>query len=168
MDLATTAQLLGNFGEFFGAIAVVVTLAYLAVQIRQNTKMMRVTVRQAAAHGHVEASKITADPEVADRLGPFLTGEKAFTDLSSAEALMLFSFSNAHTNNLENTFYQTREGLLDDLDTASRRMRSHLSAPVLRRAWRESGVRELRSEEFRAAMDTIAAELDAEQDSTVA
>ncbi len=31
-------QLLGNFGEFVGAIAVVATLAYLAVQIRQNTK----------------------------------------------------------------------------------------------------------------------------------
>ena len=37
MDLMETAQLLGNFGEFFGAIAVVVTLAYLAVQLRQNT-----------------------------------------------------------------------------------------------------------------------------------
>ena len=31
------AQLLGNYGEFVGALAVVVTLGYLAVQIRQNT-----------------------------------------------------------------------------------------------------------------------------------
>ena len=37
MTLMETAQLLGNFGEFIGAIAVVVTLAYLATQIRQNT-----------------------------------------------------------------------------------------------------------------------------------
>ncbi len=34
MTLMDTAQLLGNFGEFFGAIAVVGTLAYLAVQVR--------------------------------------------------------------------------------------------------------------------------------------
>jgi hypothetical protein len=37
MDHEAFAQLLGNYGEFFGAIAVVVTLGYLAVQIRQNT-----------------------------------------------------------------------------------------------------------------------------------
>ena len=38
MDLMDTAQLLGNFGEFVAAIGVVATLAYLAVQIRQNTR----------------------------------------------------------------------------------------------------------------------------------
>ena len=37
MDHHGFAQLLGNYGEFFGAIAVVVTLGYLAVQIRHNT-----------------------------------------------------------------------------------------------------------------------------------
>ena len=37
MDHQTFAQLLGNYGEFVGAIAVVVTLIYLAIQVRQNT-----------------------------------------------------------------------------------------------------------------------------------
>jgi len=41
MDLMSTAQLLGNLGEFFGAIAVVVTLAYLAFQVRQTTQQLR-------------------------------------------------------------------------------------------------------------------------------
>ena len=43
MDLMSTAQLLGNFGEFVGAIAVVATLIYLSVQIRQNTKQVAST-----------------------------------------------------------------------------------------------------------------------------
>jgi len=34
MDLMSTAQLLGNLGEFLGSVAVVVTLLYLAVQVR--------------------------------------------------------------------------------------------------------------------------------------
>jgi hypothetical protein len=34
MDLMSTAQLLGNFGEFLGSVVVIVTLVYLAVQIR--------------------------------------------------------------------------------------------------------------------------------------
>lgn len=36
MDLMQTVELLGNFGEFVGAIAIIITLVYLAVQIRQT------------------------------------------------------------------------------------------------------------------------------------
>ena len=38
MEHQALAQLLGNYGEFLGSIAVVVTLGYLVVQIRQNTR----------------------------------------------------------------------------------------------------------------------------------
>jgi len=40
MDLISISQLLGNFGEFVGAIAVVITLIYLTAQIRQNTNAL--------------------------------------------------------------------------------------------------------------------------------
>ena len=39
-------EALGNIGDFLGGIGVVVTLLYLAAQIRQNTKMMRGAARQ--------------------------------------------------------------------------------------------------------------------------
>ena len=39
MEHQALAQLLGNYGEFVGAIAVVATLAYLAVQIRQSNNL---------------------------------------------------------------------------------------------------------------------------------
>jgi hypothetical protein len=40
MDHLTFAQLLGNYGEFVGAIAVVATLGYLATQVRHSTNMI--------------------------------------------------------------------------------------------------------------------------------
>lgn len=40
MDIQGVAELLGNFGEFIGAIAVVVTLIYLAAQVRQSRESM--------------------------------------------------------------------------------------------------------------------------------
>jgi len=46
MGLMESAQLLGNFGEFVGAIAVVVTLGYLAVQIRQSRLVAQTTAIQ--------------------------------------------------------------------------------------------------------------------------
>ena len=38
---------LGNLGEFVGAIGVVVSLVYLAYQIRQNTAAVRASTHQA-------------------------------------------------------------------------------------------------------------------------
>jgi hypothetical protein len=38
MDHQVFAQLLGNYGEFFGSIAVFITLAYLSIQIRSSNK----------------------------------------------------------------------------------------------------------------------------------
>ena len=44
-----TLMELGALGEFVGAIAVVVTLGYLAIQIRQNTRAMQESRRLALA-----------------------------------------------------------------------------------------------------------------------
>jgi hypothetical protein len=44
MDHQAIAQLLGNYGEFVGALAVVATLFYLAVQVRQNSAQLRESV----------------------------------------------------------------------------------------------------------------------------
>jgi len=41
MDHLTIAQLLGNYGEFFGSIAVVATLVYLARQVHQSSQLSR-------------------------------------------------------------------------------------------------------------------------------
>jgi hypothetical protein len=41
MDHQAFAQLLGNYGEFVGAIAVVITLAYLARQVHQRARCTR-------------------------------------------------------------------------------------------------------------------------------
>ena len=49
MDHQVFAQLLGNYGEFIGSIAVLVTLVYLAIQIRQNTRAMESTRRHELA-----------------------------------------------------------------------------------------------------------------------
>ncbi len=44
MDHQAIAQLLGNYGEFVGAIVVVITLGYLVVQVNQNTKALKTNI----------------------------------------------------------------------------------------------------------------------------
>ena len=65
MELQATAQLLGNLGEFVGAIAVVVTLFYLAVQVRRNTQALRLASSDSIAQGILELNKMPIEsPEV--------------------------------------------------------------------------------------------------------
>jgi len=55
MDHQAFAQLLGNYGEFVGAIAVVATLAYLAVQIRQSNKLENAESIRTTTQNYVNA-----------------------------------------------------------------------------------------------------------------
>ena len=67
MDHLTFAQLLGNYGEFLGAIAVVVTLGYLGVQIRQNTERERLAQEFSSNHYFHELRNLVAsDAELAE------------------------------------------------------------------------------------------------------
>ena len=58
-------EALGNLGDFIGGIAVVVTLLYLAAQIRQNTSALRTASRQEIAAGYRECNRIRLDPVAA-------------------------------------------------------------------------------------------------------
>lgn len=54
MDLQAAADLLGNVGEFIGAIAVVATLGYLAVQVNQNTRASKAATYSETTNGWVD------------------------------------------------------------------------------------------------------------------
>ncbi len=62
-----TLQELGNLGELVGGIAVIVSLVYLAVQIRQNTQTVRASSYRGVIDGLNEAAALLArDPVLAD------------------------------------------------------------------------------------------------------
>ena len=55
-----TIQELGAAGELIGGIAVIITLIYLSVQIRQNTKAVRSSALETSASRSMEISKLVA------------------------------------------------------------------------------------------------------------
>jgi hypothetical protein len=46
MDLVSLSELLGNFREFVGSFAILVTLVYLSIQVKQGREEQRVAGRQ--------------------------------------------------------------------------------------------------------------------------
>ncbi len=83
---------LGNLGEFVGAIAVVITLVYLALQIRQNTAHLSQNTRAvqlSALQANVESGNrvrelLILNPEVAEL---YLKGLQGYSQLDRPERL---------------------------------------------------------------------------------
>ena len=110
MNLIEMAQLLGNFGEFVGAIAVVATLAYLAVQIRQNTKSAKALTYSATATGWQEYLMGQSQ----DDLDILIQLSGDHHELSHSQFLRAYYLYRAQFRRMENDFYQYRTGTFDE------------------------------------------------------
>jgi hypothetical protein len=116
MDLQATAQLLGNFGEFFGAIVVVVTLMYLAYQLRQSNQLGRLEAMQAMADAWLFTGwEIAGNKEMAALLAKVGEGA-AQCDFDSTENYQVFSFFFGADNNWAMRFSQLQLGILKPED----------------------------------------------------
>lgn len=103
MNLIELSQVLGNFGEFFGAIAVVVTLVYLAVQIRQNSTQLRLNSHQISTERYADLiANVLQDP---DKFSTFRDGLQSYSALDPDQQALfhshLFTTITAYRDNVE-------------------------------------------------------------------
>lgn len=121
-----TLMELGALGEFVGAIAVVATLVYLAVQIRQNTRSIEEGRRLALAQTYQMRADALANmmtqAAVSPQLGPIivkLVEEGYPEDLASMDRItptelgVFRQWQIAQHTHWENLFYQYQQGYLD-------------------------------------------------------
>ncbi len=118
---------LGALGEFLGSIAVLATLVYLSVQIRQNTRSMDEGKKLALAQTYQMRSDAlqmmlvhAADSE---HIGPIitkLTGAGypedigALEDLSQEDRGRFRQWQIAQQTHWDNMFFQYQQGFIDD------------------------------------------------------
>ena len=128
---------LGNVGDFLGGIGVVVTLLYLAAQIRQNTRPSRTESYQAVATSMSELTfQLWMNPE-ASRI--FQQGSFDIDMLPQTERSQFSGLLSAMVRSLENIHYQYRTGAIDRALWAGWefRLRSIASAPGFQVWWAE-------------------------------
>ena len=109
---------LGNLGDFIGGIAVVATLIYLAVQVRQNTKQIaqssdRIhaqTYRDDQSAHSSTAALVVQDPELAEI---FRRGNVDPESLSEVEWIRFTFFYGTMLSNYQSTLYQLQQELLE-------------------------------------------------------
>jgi len=102
-------EALGAIGEIVGAVAVVVTLAYLAVQIRQNTRVFRSSTEQAQADAHTRCLSLVAQDSDLARL--YLRGASG-ESLDRDESLRFGFLLHVVFTQIQAAFFHRRQGTL--------------------------------------------------------
>lgn len=105
-----TLEELANLGEFVGGVAVIISLLYLAVQIRQNTKAVRsASYHQAAEQTWSALLAIAQDQSLAQAVSNLVAGR----DLSPADQTRVAAVDTSLLFGFENMLRLQEQGLLD-------------------------------------------------------
>ncbi|MET1084654.1 MAG: hypothetical protein ABWY12_16650 [Burkholderiales bacterium] len=150
MTLMDTAQLLGNLGDFLGAIVVTATLIYLAVQVRQSTKALHAQSRYAAvACSHAELLAAVEHPDM------HLAMVQGASALSPEENIKVAFWLLAAMRSREFAWLQHRNGLIDEVQWKQESLiiQALLGTEVPRRWWGSVG-RLVFAPEFVAFVDS--------------
>ena len=108
-----TLQDLGNLGEFIGSVAVVVTLIYLAIQIRQQTAATRIRMRQAISDAQFANINSRATDE---NLPIIIMKANRGEQLSQDEKDRLYFHLDASLRQFENFYSHYQSSVLSDKD----------------------------------------------------
>lgn len=138
--------------EIVGVIAVVASLGYVSVQIRQNTKVARAATRQAISESTENlTSDIISNGEIAEIFVKHMNGE----ELNAVENLRLQARCYRDMAHWENIHYQFVEGMvLDDQWIGFRKnLAALLAIDVYREYWEHESFHY--SDAFQAEVDSI-------------
>lgn len=148
-----TLQDLGSIGELLGAIGVIISLIYLATQIRQNTKTVRAAAVDAAAERFIESTRlISLNPELADLLH---RGHHDYAALSEVEQRRYRLHYLANSLAFENQYQKHQQGLISksQWESIAGAIRETMKYAGARQAWK--AIRPTLTSEFREYVDAM-------------
>ncbi len=94
---------LGNLGDFVGGIAVIATLLYLAMQVRQNTRSLRSAAMDSNATQFAKRQMALArDPDLADLV---TRGASDYHALEEVEKRRFRAYLLGHLKEFESGFF---------------------------------------------------------------
>jgi len=106
-----TVETLGNLGDFVGGIAVIVSLVYLALQIRQNTRMLRASALASTTQTYVSFNHLLGNNAVVARV--FQVGLEDFSALDENERRQFLNLMRAIIISYEHVYQNFEAGLID-------------------------------------------------------
>ena len=142
---------LSALAELVSAVAIVVTLAYLAIQTQQNTAATQASVRQAILESEMELVRQLVDYPIV------FTGRSGDADLTDEELVQLHANLLVLVRTRENQWLQYQNGVIDEITwrTYQTAIPAVLSTEFMRSWWRNRTARGEFDEGFVTAVDKI-------------
>jgi hypothetical protein len=139
-----TLNELGSLGEFISGLAVVVTLIYLALQIRHNTRAVRSSMHQDMNESTLRIAESVSDNENVGRI--VLKAEEDYDNLTREERIRFEAYAERVFGNFESVFYSYRNSMIEqDLwESWESSYLDDISRDALRRFWQDERPRHLR------------------------
>src|SRR6185503_6543124 len=124
---------LASIGSFLSGAAVVISLVYLALQVRHSEKTQRALMHQARAERIINAALASMQPEISDTVSKMVSG----AELSPREQLQAYYYMRIQVAVVEDALWQHEEGFLDreSLDTAVLNLQRVMLFPTCRALW---------------------------------
>ncbi len=131
-----TMEYMGNLGSMIGGLAIFVSLLYLAVETRVNTKAIRSAAYHSSAVSMADSTTLTTDPEIGGVFVKSLQPDR-IEDFSPVEQMQFFSLASQLFLRYEDIYVQFGQGAVpEDLWEMRRRFgRSLLEFPMWKSAW---------------------------------
>jgi hypothetical protein len=147
---------LASIGSFVSGVAVLISLVYLALQVRQAERNQRAMLQHGRAARATDLLVRMAEDEIADVLSRGSFGEEELTKKEELQFVLIFR---ANIIGMEDTYFQHKHNMLDDesFHSSFRMFRPFFAAPGFRAAWKRS--RPMYDESFAKLVDQIAAEV---------
>ena len=125
---------LASLGSFISAIAVMISVVYLALQIKRAERYQRALMQQGRAARVTDLTLRYAEPHLAEILSKMRVGE---TDLTSAQIQQALIVTRAQLLNFEDTLFQHNAGLIDDMAMGNTlgTLRQVFAVPGMRAIW---------------------------------
>lgn len=131
-------EAIGAIGEIIGALAVVISLAYLAIQIRAQNKESRLAAVHEILVGFRESMRSFSSGDLTEI---FVKANNDFDSLSDSEALKLYSGVLPMIRLWEEAYIQNDKGRLENQywEGINCQYSSYLDLPAFARVWKLRG-----------------------------
>ncbi len=147
---------LSSLGSFISGIAVLVSLVYLSLQIRQNTKHSQALIQQGRAARIADTALRLAELRADDGLNGCFEG---MPEASAKDVSRFLNVARAVFISSEDSFLQGEEGLLGPtaFESYKASLRAGMGSPGMAAAWMLT--RDVYEPKYRAFMDEINGDL---------
>ena len=127
-------EAISTIAEITAAVGVIISLLYLAKQIRAQIRESRLAASHEISEGFREILLPFADPDLCE---VFVRANTDFDGLTDPERVQMIAVHSRNIRLWEEAYYQFQGGRLDEniWNTIVRQYSSYLSAPSFRRVW---------------------------------